>query len=72
VAELVANVYQAFFYRSLPDVAETAKGRAAWKYDSAITFHRACASDSQEAILVRARSKSELPVAKVNLNRALA
>jgi hypothetical protein len=33
--ELVANIYQAFFYRGLPFVAETAKGRAAWDYDYA-------------------------------------
>jgi hypothetical protein len=33
--ELVANVYQAFFYRGLPYVPETAKGRAAWDYDYA-------------------------------------
>jgi hypothetical protein len=33
--ELVSNIYQAFFYRGLPFVAETAKGRAAWDYDYA-------------------------------------
>jgi hypothetical protein len=33
--ELVADVYQAFFYRGLPYVPETAKGRAAWDYDYA-------------------------------------
>jgi hypothetical protein len=33
--ELVANIYQAFFYRGLPYVPETAKGRAAWDYDYA-------------------------------------
>ena len=33
--ELVANLYQAFFYRGLPYVPQTAKGRAAWDYDYA-------------------------------------
>jgi hypothetical protein len=33
--ELVANLYQAFFYRGLPYVPETPKGRAAWDYDYA-------------------------------------
>jgi hypothetical protein len=32
---LVENLYQAFFYRGLPYVPETAKGRAAWDYDYA-------------------------------------
>lgn len=31
--ELVRNIYQAFFYRGLPFVPETSKGRAAWDYD---------------------------------------
>jgi hypothetical protein len=32
---LVENLYQAFFYRGLPYVPETVKGRAAWDYDYA-------------------------------------
>jgi hypothetical protein len=32
---LVENIYQAFFYRGLPYVPETVKGRAAWDYDYA-------------------------------------
>jgi hypothetical protein len=32
---LVENLYQAFFYRGLPYVPETARGRAAWDYDYA-------------------------------------
>jgi hypothetical protein len=33
--ELVSDIYQAFFYRGLPFVAETRRGRAAWDYDYA-------------------------------------
>jgi len=32
---LVSDIYQAFFYRGLPFVEETKKGRAAWDYDYA-------------------------------------
>jgi len=32
---LVENLYQAFFYRGLPFVPETVRGRAAWDYDYA-------------------------------------
>jgi hypothetical protein len=32
---LVADIYQAFFYRGLPLVPETKRGRAAWDYDYA-------------------------------------
>jgi hypothetical protein len=33
--ELVRDIYQAFFYRGLPHLAETPAGRASWKYDYA-------------------------------------
>ena len=33
--ELVRDIYQAFFYRGLPQVAETKRGRAEWNYDYA-------------------------------------
>jgi hypothetical protein len=33
--ELVRDIYQAFFYRGLPPVPETKRGRAEWNYDYA-------------------------------------
>jgi len=34
--ELVRDIYQAFFYRGLPSVEETKRGRAGWAYDYAV------------------------------------
>ncbi len=34
--ELVRDIYQAFFYRGLPSVEETRRGRAAWEYEYAV------------------------------------
>jgi hypothetical protein len=33
--QLVSHIYQAFFYRALPFLPPTSKGRAAWKYEFA-------------------------------------
>jgi len=34
--ELVRDIYQAFFYRGLPSVEETKRGRAGWAYEYAV------------------------------------
>ena len=46
--ELVTNIYQAFFYRSLPTVPETSK-HAAWDYDYACLL--ACDATEEGALL---------------------